>query len=136
MASTGAGQSQSRLTYANGLRSILRQDPNVIMVGEIRDAETADIAVRSALTGHLVFSTLHTNDAAGAIIRLVDMGIEPFLVASSVLGVVAQRLVRMICPDCREPYVPERISRFGNSWVYVSATSVDISQKRLPPKQL
>ena len=92
------------LTFANGLRSILRQDPNVIMVGEIRDQETADIAVRAALTGHLVFSTLHTNDAAGAITRLVDMGVEPFLVASSVLGVVAQRLVRMICPECKQAY--------------------------------
>ena len=94
------------LTFANGLRSILRQDPNVVMVGEIRDLETAQIAVRSALTGQLVFSTLHTNDAAGAITRLVDMGIEPFLVASSVLGVVAQRLVRLICPDCKISYTP------------------------------
>lgn len=92
------------LTFANGLRSILRQDPNVIMVGEIRDRETADIAVRAALTGHLVFSTIHTNDAAGAITRLIDMGVEPFLVASSVLGVVAQRLVRTICPECKEAY--------------------------------
>ena len=94
------------LTFANGLRSILRQDPNIVMVGEIRDLETAQIAVRSALTGQLVFSTLHTNDAAGAITRLVDMGIEPFLVASSVLGVVAQRLVRLICPDCKISYTP------------------------------
>ena len=92
------------LTFANGLRSILRQDPNVIMVGEIRDQETADIAVRAALTGHLVFSTIHTNDASGAITRLIDMGVEPFLVASSVLGVVAQRLVRTICPECKEEY--------------------------------
>ena len=91
-------------TFASGLRSILRQDPNVIMVGEIRDRETADIAVRAALTGHLVFSTIHTNDAAGAITRLIDMGVEPFLVASSVLGVVAQRLVRTICPECKEAY--------------------------------
>lgn len=100
--------------FANGLRSILRQDPNVIMVGEIRDAETTDIAMRAALTGHLVFSTLHTNDAAGAFIRLLDMGAAPFLVASSVLGVVAQRLVRRICPACRESYLlpedsPERL---------------------------
>jgi type IV pilus assembly protein PilB len=101
------------MTFAAGLRSILRQDPDIIMVGEIRDRETAEIAVRAANTGHLVLSTLHTNDAPGAITRLVDMGIEPFLVASSVLGVVAQRLLRMICPHCREAYslppdAPER----------------------------
>lgn len=95
------------LSFSNGLRSILRQDPNVIMVGEIRDRETADIAIRAALTGHLVFSTLHTNDAPGAVTRLIDMGMEPFLVASSVLGIVAQRLVRVICPDCKQQYVPE-----------------------------
>lgn len=99
------------LTFANALRSILRQDPNVIMVGEIRDTETADIAIRAALTGHLVFSTLHTNDAPGALPRLIDMGIEPFLVASSVLGVVAQRLVRLICNDCKQSYTPEPASR-------------------------
>lgn len=90
------------LTFADGLRSILRQDPNIIMIGEIRDGETADIAVRAALTGHLVLSTLHTNDAAGALTRLVDMGVEPYLTASSVLGVLAQRLVRRLCPSCRE----------------------------------
>lgn len=94
------------LTFASGLRSILRQDPNVVMVGEIRDRETAEIAIRAALTGHLVLSTLHTNDAAGAVTRLLDMGIEPFLVASSVLGVVAQRLVRLICRECRQSYEP------------------------------
>ncbi|NPV28505.1 MAG: type II secretion system ATPase GspE [Firmicutes bacterium] len=92
------------LTFATGLRSILRQDPDIIMVGEIRDAETAAIAVRAATTGHLVLSTMHTNDAAGAFARLIDMGVEPFLVASSVLGVVAQRLVRVVCPRCREAY--------------------------------
>lgn len=92
------------LNFANGLRSILRQDPNVVMVGEIRDAETADIAIRAALTGHLVFSTLHTNDAPGAVTRLIDMGVEPFLVASSVLGIVAQRLVRVICTECKQEY--------------------------------
>ncbi len=92
------------LTFARGLRSILRQDPNVIMVGEIRDRETADIAVRSALTGHLVISTLHTNDATGALTRLLDMGVEPYLVASSVIGIIAQRLVRLICPHCRFSY--------------------------------
>lgn len=94
------------LSFAEGLRSILRQDPNIVMVGEIRDGETADIAIRAALTGHLVLSTLHTNDAAGAISRLADMGVEPFLVASSVLGVVAQRLVRLICPNCKTVYNP------------------------------
>ena len=91
------------LTFAVGLRHILRQDPDVIMVGEIRDKETAEIAIRAALTGHLVFSTLHTNDAAGAVTRLVDMGIEPFLVASSVEALVAQRLVRRLCPVCKRP---------------------------------
>jgi len=94
------------LTFANGLRSILRQDPNVVLVGEIRDAETADIAIRASLTGHVVFSTLHTNDAAGTITRLLDMDVEPFLVASSVLGVVAQRLVRVLCHACKESYTP------------------------------
>ena len=94
------------LTFANGLRSFLRQDPDVIMVGEIRDLETAEIAIQASLTGHLVFSTIHTNDAAGAITRLVDMGVEPFLVASSLVGVLAQRLVRMLCPDCKEAYEP------------------------------
>ncbi len=92
------------LTFANGLRSIVRQDPDIIMVGEIRDAETADIAIHSALTGHLVFSTLHTNDAPGAITRLLDMGIENFLVSSVLVAVMAQRLVRVICPECRELY--------------------------------
>jgi len=102
-------------TFVNGLRSILRQDPNVIMVGEIRDRETAEIAIQAALTGHLVFSTLHTNDAAGAVTRLTDMGIEPFLVASSVLGILAQRLMRTICKDCKEEYEPsaEALKVFG-----------------------
>jgi len=95
------------LTFASGLRHILRQDPDVIMVGEIRDKETAEIAIRAALTGHLVFSTLHTNDAAGAVTRLLDMGIEPFLVSSSVEALIAQRLVRSICPDCKEQYTPD-----------------------------
>jgi general secretion pathway protein E len=92
------------LSFANGLRSILRQDPNVILVGEIRDLETAEIAIQASLTGHLVFSTLHTNDAPSAITRLVDMGVEPFLVASSLVAVLAQRLVRVLCKDCREAY--------------------------------
>jgi len=95
------------LTFARGLRSIVRQDPDVILVGEIRDRETAEIAVQSALTGHLVFSTLHTNDAASAITRLVDIGVEPFLISSSVLAVVAQRLIRVLCHKCKEAYHPE-----------------------------
>ncbi len=94
------------LTFVRALRSILRQDPDVIMIGEIRDTETAEIAIRSALTGHLVFSTLHTNDAPSSVTRLIDMGIEPFLVASSVVGVIAQRLVRKVCPYCKEAYTP------------------------------
>ncbi len=94
------------LTFAAGLRSILRHDPDIIMIGEIRDRETAEAAVQASLTGHLVFSTLHTNDAAGAMTRLLDMGVEPFLVASSVEGVMAQRLVRRICSDCRAVYTP------------------------------
>jgi type IV pilus assembly protein PilB len=103
------------LTFADGLRSILRQDPDVVMVGEIRDSETADIAVKAALTGHLVLSTLHTNDAPGAIARMIDMGIEPFLVSSSVLLICAQRLMRKICPHCKEPFqVPaDVIHRLG-----------------------
>ncbi len=95
------------LTFARGLRSIVRQDPDIILVGEVRDKETAEIAVQSALTGHLVFSTLHTNDSASAITRLVDIGIEPFLISSSVIAVVAQRLVRVLCRDCKEPYTPD-----------------------------
>ena len=106
----GVGQIQVNpkinLTFANGLRSILRQDPDVIMVGEIRDRETAEIAVQSALTGHMVFSTLHTNDAAGALTRLVEMGVEPFLAASSIVGILAQRLVRTICQECRDIHIP------------------------------
>jgi len=97
---------QINLTFASGLRSMLRQAPDIIMVGEIRDMETAEIAVQSALTGHLIFSTLHTNDAAGAITRLADMGIKPYLIASTVQGILAQRLVRTICQSCREPYQP------------------------------
>jgi general secretion pathway protein E len=108
----GIGQIQVNpkieLTFASGLRSILRQDPDVIMVGEIRDLETAEIAIQAALTGHLVFSTLHTNDSFGSITRLLDMGIEPFLVSSSVIAVMAQRLVRRLCASCRAPYQPTR----------------------------
>ncbi|MDX2168669.1 MAG: type II secretion system ATPase GspE [Deltaproteobacteria bacterium] len=117
----GVGQIQVNpkidLTFAGGLRSVLRQDPDVIMVGEIRDAETAKIAIQAALTGHLVFSTLHTNDSCGAITRLIEMGIEPFLVASSVIAVMAQRLLRRVCPACRVPYRPsvEELRQLGIS---------------------
>lgn len=108
----GIGQIQVNpridLTFARGLRSIVRQDPDVILVGEIRDRETAEIAIQSSLTGHLVFSTLHTNDAASAVTRLTDMGIESFLVSSSVIAIIAQRLVRVLCEQCREPYRAER----------------------------
>jgi general secretion pathway protein E len=106
----GIGQIQVNskigLTFASGLRAILRQDPDVIMVGEIRDFETAEIAINASLTGHLVLSTIHTNDSAGVIPRLIDMGCEPFLIASSLLGVFAQRLVRVLCPHCKAPYTP------------------------------
>ncbi|MFP4350682.1 MAG: type II secretion system ATPase GspE [Thermodesulfobacteriota bacterium] len=101
------------LTFARGLRSIVRQDPDVILVGEIRDKETAEIAVQSALTGHLVFSTLHTNDSASAITRLVDIGVEPFLISSSVIAVAAQRLVRVLCTECKEAYIPDDIMLEG-----------------------
>ena len=104
----GVGQTQVNakvdMTFARGLRAILRQDPDVVMVGEIRDTETAEIAVQASLTGHLVLSTLHTNTAIGAITRLRDMGIEPFLLSSTLLGVLAQRLVRTLCPECKEKY--------------------------------
>ncbi len=96
------------LTFATGLRSILRQDPDVIMVGEIRDLETAEISIQAALTGHLVFSTLHTNDAPSSLTRLTDMGVEPFLISSSVIGIIAQRLVRTICPSCKQSYTPSK----------------------------
>jgi type IV pilus assembly protein PilB len=99
------------LSFAEGLRAILRQDPNIIMVGEIRDTETANIAVRASLTGHLVLSTVHTNDSVSTITRLIDMGVEPFLVVSSLTGVVSQRLVRRICRDCAESYVPRIMER-------------------------
>jgi type IV pilus assembly protein PilB len=108
----GANQTQvnpkAGMTFASGLRALLRQDPNIIMVGEIRDRETADLAVQAALTGHLVFSTLHTNNAATSLPRLLDMGVEPFLIASTVRAVVGQRLVRRLCPDCREQYQPDQ----------------------------
>jgi general secretory pathway protein E len=100
-------QTKIKLTFAAGLRHILRQDPDIIMIGEIRDTETADIAVQASLTGHLVLSTLHTNDAPSAITRLVDMGIEPYLLSSTIVGIMAQRLVRRICPECKVAYHPE-----------------------------
>lgn len=113
----GITQTQAKpevgLTFASGLRSLLRQSPDVVLVGEIRDKETADIAVKAALTGHLVFSTLHTNSAAGAMTRLIDMGVEPFLISSSLIAVAAQRLIRRICPNCRKPFEvsPEVLTR-------------------------
>ena len=132
----GIGQIQVNpkinLSFANGLRSILRQDPDVIMVGEIRDVETAEIAIHASLTGHLVFSTLHTNDAAGAITRLVDMGIEPFLVSSSLIAIMAQRLVRLICPECRQSYTPvaDELAKLG------LAKHRPVARPRLPDGQV
>ncbi len=106
----GIGQIQVNskigLTFAAGLRSILRQDPNVVMVGEIRDLETAEISINASLTGHIVLSTIHTNDSSGVFPRLIDMGCEPFLIATSLLGVIAQRLVRVLCPMCKQSYTP------------------------------
>jgi general secretion pathway protein E len=106
----GIGQIQVNskigLTFGSGLRAILRQDPDIIMIGEIRDLETAEIAINSSLTGHLVLSTIHTNDAAGAFPRMTDIGCEPFLIATSLLGVISQRLVRVLCPHCKQPHVP------------------------------
>jgi type IV pilus assembly protein PilB len=107
------------LTFASALRSIVRQDPDIILVGEIRDYETAEMAISSSLTGHLVLSTLHTNDAAGAISRLVNLGVQPFLIASTLLGAVAQRLIRTLCSDCSQEYEPseeELKLLFGRSY--------------------
>ncbi len=115
------------VTFATGLRSILRQDPDIIMVGEIRDSETADIAVQAALTGHLVFSTLHTNDAAGAVSRLQDMGVESFLISSSIIGILAQRLVRTICPKCKEPY--EGVDENGRQAVFYKGKGCKFCKK-------
>ncbi len=120
----GIGQmqvnSKIQLTFASGLRHFLRQDPDIIMVGEIRDLETAEIAIQASLTGHLVLSTIHTNDAASAVTRLVDMGVEPFLVASSLIGIMAQRLLRLVCTNCKEPHTPTEaeIAELGltNNW--------------------
>ena len=127
----GIGQMQVRpkidLTFANCLRHILRQDPDIIMIGEIRDRETAEIAIQAALTGHLVLSTLHTNDAASAVTRLTDMGIEPYLISSTVVGVMAQRLVRVICPDCKRAVRPPRRHRLPgpncSRWPAASSSS-------------
>jgi general secretion pathway protein E len=111
----GVGQTQVNprieMTFARALRAILRQDPDVVMIGEIRDLETAQIAVQASLTGHLVLATLHTNDAPGAVTRLIDMGIEPYLLASTLNGVLAQRLVRKLCPECKAPYEPDAAQR-------------------------
>jgi type II secretory ATPase GspE/PulE/Tfp pilus assembly ATPase PilB-like protein len=119
---------KANLTFARGLRSILRHDPDVILIGEIRDRETAQIAVQASLTGHLVFSTLHTNDAPGALTRLVDMGVEPYLVASSLEVVLAQRLVRVLCPECKEIHdaldtrtLRERIEALKDAVIYRAA---------------
>jgi type II secretory ATPase GspE/PulE/Tfp pilus assembly ATPase PilB-like protein len=127
------GTSQSQIkpqigyNFANGLRSIVRQDPDIIMVGEVRDFETAEMAVHAALTGHIVLSTLHTNDAAGAIPRLTDMKVEPFLIASSVNTVIAQRLVRKICPHCRKQY---ELSKD-----VLDDIKVKIEIKKMPPQR-
>jgi general secretion pathway protein E len=138
----GIGQIQVNskigLTFANGLRSILRQDPDIIMIGEIRDLETAEIAINASLTGHLVLSTIHTNDSAGVFPRLIDMGCEPFLIATSLLGVVAQRLVRLLCPHCKEAYVPTDVElasleitrdRLKNNQVYRAVGCSECNQK-------
>jgi general secretion pathway protein E len=113
---SGIGQTQVNerigMTFARALRSILRQDPDIIMIGEIRDLETAQIAVQASLTGHLVLATLHTNDAASAVTRLTDMGVEPYLLASSLLGVLAQRLVRQLCPVCKEARVENGVTHW------------------------
>lgn len=130
----GIGQIQVRanigLTFASGLRSIVRQDPDVIMVGEIRDHETAEIAIHAALTGHLVFSTLHTNDASSAVTRLIDMGVEPFLAASSIIGVLAQRLIRLNCPFCAQHEDPS-----PEALVALGITSADYDSANPPFKR-
>jgi general secretion pathway protein E len=122
------------LTFADALRHVLRQDPDVIMVGEIRDRDTAEIAIRASLTGHLVFSTLHTNDAPGAITRLVDMGIEPFLVASAIELVLAQRLVRRLCPACSKPEIVNKVKlRESLAILGCSATEADLIESLKSP---
>ncbi len=120
------------LNFAAALRSFLRQDPDIVMVGEIRDAETAEIAVQGALTGHLVLSTLHTNESTGAIARLLEMGVEPFLLSSSLIGVLAQRLVRVLCPDCKTSFVapPSLVEQYG----WDTEASIKLSKGRGCPK--
>jgi type IV pilus assembly protein PilB len=120
------------MTFAAGLRSMLRQDPDIIMVGEMRDQETAMIAIEAALTGHLVFSTLHTNDAPGAVARLMDMGVEPFLIASATVGVLAQRLLRKVCEKCKQPYEPPRdaVKRLGMSLDEIDKSKVTFYRGR------
>ena len=120
------------LTFARALRAFLRQNPDIIMVGEIRDKETAEIAINASLTGHLVLSTLHTNDAAGAATRLIDMGVEPFLVASSLLGIVAQRLIRKVCSKCREPHSPSEFELQELGLATAAAGRQDLQSRRLP----
>ena len=121
--------SKKGMTFANSLRHVLRQDPDIIMVGEVRDIETARMAIQSSLTGHLVFSTLHTNDAAGAISRLLDLGVEPYLVSSSLIAVMAQRLVRKVCPDCKEEYQPTPRELRELGLLSADASLSDIEQK-------
>jgi type II secretory ATPase GspE/PulE/Tfp pilus assembly ATPase PilB-like protein len=132
----GIGQTQVNtkvdMTFARGLRAILRQDPDVVMVGEIRDLETAEIAVQASLTGHLVLSTLHTNTAIGAVTRLQDMGVEPFLLSSSLIAVMAQRLVRLLCPDCRRA-APLATSRRRRCWAGCAKRR---AHDALPPRGL
>jgi type II secretory ATPase GspE/PulE/Tfp pilus assembly ATPase PilB-like protein len=129
------------MTFASGLRALLRQDPDVIMVGEIRDSETAEIGVHSALTGHVVLSTLHTNNAAGCLPRLLDMGIEPFLIASTVNAVIGQRLVRKLCPHCIEPYNPNEkvvddlIDNFGLRKEFLTAKAKEKVTVAVPEKK-
>ncbi len=119
------------LTFATGLRSIVRQDPDIIMIGEIRDKETADIAIHAALTGHLVFSTLHTNDAPSAATRLIDMGVEPYLVASSVIGILAQRLVRLLCNSCKQTYTPtpDLLKQLGADTLHITHETLHKPEK-------
>jgi general secretion pathway protein E len=131
---------QINLTFANALRSILRQDPDIIMIGEMRDGETAQIAVQSALTGPLVLSTLHTNTAAGAVIRMQDMGVERYLITSSVNGVLAQRLVRRLCDHCKQPYQPGSFSarqqRFAAHGAGCAASLQGSWLRALPPDRV
>ncbi|CAD7769974.1 Type II secretion system protein E [Candidatus Methanoperedenaceae archaeon GB37] len=119
------------LTFAKALRSIVRQDPDVILIGEIRDLETAEIAIQSALTGHLVFSTLHTNDAPTAITRLIDLQVEPYLISASLLLVVAQRLVRVLCPHCKVPFKPDKaiIKRIKTYFSSEAAEMIELDRK-------